>query len=218
MYVGLKMIRDFVKVQPKDLVKDAEKLLDEKQLWMVLVMEGDKLVGYVRKEDIAAAKPSLMTTLEKHELHYLMSKLTVSKVMRKDITTIEPEAEIEKAAQVMFEKNLHGLAVVDRGGKLLGYINRSIMLDVLVEEMGLRQGGQRIVFEVEDRPGVIHEVSGLIKEMGVSIISTGTFFHDSRRMVVIRVATDDASRIAAAMQDRGFKLVTAEDFVQEWLA
>jgi acetoin utilization protein AcuB len=91
------------------------------------------------------------------------------------------------------------------------------MLDVLVEEMGLRQGGSRIVFEVEDRAGVIHEVSGIIKEFGVSIISTGTFFHDGRRMVVIRLATDDPSRIAVAIGERGYRLVTAEDFVMEWL-
>jgi acetoin utilization protein AcuB len=113
---------------------------------------------------------------------------------------------------------LAGLAVVDDDtGKLLGYINRSVMLEVLVEEMGLLAGGKRIVFEVADRPGVIHEVSGIIAQKGVSIISTGTFFHENRRMVVIRVATEDESPIAAALQERGYKLVTAADFVGEWL-
>jgi acetoin utilization protein AcuB len=51
----------------------------------------------------------------------------------------------------------------------------------------------------------------------VCIISTGTFFHDGRRMVVIRLATDDPSRIAVAIGERGYRLVTAEDFVMEWL-
>ncbi len=218
MYVGLKMLRHFATVTPKTLVKDAGKLLDEEKLWMLLAMDGERLVGYVRKEDITAALPSIMTTLEKHELNYLLSKLTIDKILRKDIVTVGPEMEIEAAAKLMYDKNLAGLAVVDSRGKLVGYINRSVMLEVLVEEMGLNQGGSRIVFEVEDRPGVILEVSGIIAKRGVSIISTATFFHGKRRMVVLRVATDDASQIAADLQDAGYNLVTAWDFVEEWLS
>jgi len=218
MYVGLKMLRHFATVTPKTLVKDAGKLLDEEKLWMLLAMDGERLVGYVRKEDITAALPSIMTTLEKHELNYLLSKLTIDKILRKDIVTVGPEMEIEAAAKLMYDKNLAGLAVVDSRGKLVGYINRSVMLEVLVEVMGLNQGGSRIVFEVEDRPGVILEVSGIIAKRGVSIISTATFFHGKRRMVVLRVATDDASQIAADLQDAGYNLVTAWDFVEEWLS
>lgn len=218
MYVGLKMLKKFVTATPKTLVKDARRLLEEQRLWMLLVMDGDRLVGYVKLEDIMAALPSIMTTLEKHELNYLLSKLTVEKIIRKDITSVSPTMDIESAAKIMHDKNLAGLAVVDDDtGKLLGYINRSVMLEVLVEEMGLLAGGKRIVFEVADRPGVIHEVSGIIAQKGVSIISTGTFFHENRRMVVIRVATEDESPIAAALQERGYKLVTAADFVGEWL-
>jgi acetoin utilization protein AcuB len=158
----------------------------------------------------------MITSLEKHELNYLLSKLTIEKIIREDITSVSPETEIEGAAALMYEKNLAGLAVVGDNDKLIGYINRSVMLQVLVEEMGFLQGGSRIVFEVEDRPGVIAEVSGLITKMEYSIISTGTFFHDSRRMVVFRVDTDDPSRIAAALQDLGYKLVGAEDFMHEW--
>jgi acetoin utilization protein AcuB len=99
----------------------------------------------------------------------------------------------------------------------VGYINRTVMLDVLVEELGLRLGGSRIVFEVADRTGVLHEVSGLIASKGVSIISTATFFHNDRRMVVIRVALDDPSSIAASLQELGYRPVTAEDFVEEWV-
>ncbi len=218
MYVGLKMLKKFATATPKTLVKDAKKVLEDEKLWMLLVMDGERLVGYVRQEDIMAALPSIMTTLEKHELNYLMSKLTVEKIIRKDITAVSPTMDIESAAKLMHDRNLAGLAVVDdNSGKLLGYINRTVMLEVLVEEMGLLQGGQRIVFEVEERKGVIHEVSGIIASFGVSIVSTGTFFHDSRRMVVLRVATDDASPIAAALQDKGYQLVTAADFVKEWL-
>lgn len=215
MYVGLKMLKDFQPVTPKTSVAEARKLLEKQHLWMLLVVDGEKLVGYVRGEDVMAALPSVMTTLDKHEALYLISKLTIDKIMRKDIIVVPPSMEIEAAAEIMHAKNVAGLAVVDARGKLVGYINRTVMLDVLVEEMGLRQGGARIVFEVEDRPGVLREVTGLIADKGVSIISTATFFHGGRRMVVIRLAVDDASGVEAALRERGYKLQTYADFAGE---
>ncbi|MBU1001014.1 MAG: CBS and ACT domain-containing protein [Proteobacteria bacterium] len=216
MYVGLKMLTDFVTITPETLVSDADKLMEKEQLWMLLVKQGDKLAGYVRKEDVRKAMPSDATTLERHELNYLLSKLKIDKIMRTDLTTVSPETEIEEAAELMYRKNLAGLAVVDVKNNLLGFINRNVMLDVLVEEMGLRQGGSRIVFEVEDRTGVIYEVSGIIKAMGVSIISTGTFFHNGTRIVVFRVQADDPTPIAKAISDRGYKLVGPDTFKENW--
>ncbi|BBD07428.1 CBS domain-containing protein [Desulfovibrio ferrophilus] len=216
MYVGLKMLTDFVTITSETLVSDADRIMENEQLWMLLVKDGDKLAGYVRKEDVRKALPSDATTLERHELNYLLSKLKIGKIMHTDLTTVSPETEIEEAAEIMFTKNIAGLAVVDVKNNLLGFINRNVMLDVLVEEMGLRQGGSRIVFEVEDRTGVIHEVSGIIMEMGISIISTGTFFHNGTRIVVFRVQADDPTPIAKELSDRGYKLVGPDTFKENW--
>jgi len=218
MYVGLKMLKrgSFPTGTKEMLVSEAEKIMLENRLWMLLVVEGDKLVGYVRKEDVKAALPSLATSLSKHELNYLLSKLRLEKILRKDTPFVLPETEIEEAAQKMHADDLAGMAVVDKDNKLLGYISRSVMLEVLVEEMGLPQGGSRIVFEVVDRPGVIHEVSGIIKAMGISIIATGTFYHEDRRMVVFRVQTEDPGPIIKALTDVGYSMVGPDDFAAEW--
>jgi acetoin utilization protein AcuB len=216
MYVGLKMLRNFVTVTPRTSVQEAQKLLEQSRLGMLLVVDDGKLLGYVRPEDLSASLPSIMTSLDKHEVKYLMTRLTVDKIIRKDITTIGPETEIESAADMMFASNLAGLAVVDQAGELIGYINRSVMLDVLIEEMGHRQGGVRITFEAQDRTGVLHEASGIIAGMGISIISTATFFHEGKRIVVIRVATDNAAPIAAALEARGYKVMGPADFKHEW--
>lgn len=216
MFVGLKMLKNFISMPPDALAEDAQRVMDEQQLWMLFVVRDGKLAGYVRPEDINAAMPSLMTGLDKHEINYLLSKLTVGRIMRKDIVTVTPETEIEAAAMLMHAKNLAGLAVVNADGDLIGYINRTIMLEVLAEEMGYGQGGSRIVFEVVDRPGVLKEVAGIIDALGYSIISTGTFTHADRRMVVIRVDTPNPSSIAAALQKAGYDVVGPEDFKHEW--
>ncbi len=220
MYVGLKMLKvdEVATLTPKTLVVEAEKLMVAHRLWMMLVTDGGKLVGYVRKEDVLEALPSRATTLSRHELNYVLSKLMVEKIMRTDVPSMPPDTEIEACAHFMQVEDLAGVAVVGANKKLLGYINRSVMLDVLVEEMGLHQGGSRIVFEVVDRPGVINEVSGIIKEMGISIIATGTFYHDNRRMVVFRVQTADPSPIEEKLKTVGYTMVSAADFAAEWNA
>lgn len=216
MYVGLKMLKDFVTVTPDTLVKEADKILEDNQLWMLLVKDGEDLVGYVTKEDVRAALPSIINSLDKHELSYLLSKITVREVVRKNITMIPPETEIEAAADLMFEMNLSGLAVVDKNKKLIGYINRNKMLELLVEEMGLKQGGSRIVVDVEERTGVLYEVAGIISNMKYNIISTGLFHHNNRRMIVVRVDTADPSPIISALRERKYLVVGPEDFMAEW--
>ena len=219
MYVGLKMLKrhQFKTLSPDSPVADAEKLMLDRRLWMMLVVDDQgKLIGYVNKEDVKEALPSRATTLSKHELNYLLSKLTVDKVMRTDVPIIAPEAEIEEAAHRLCRENHAGLAVVDAKNTLIGFINRSVMLEVLVEEMGLDQGGSRIVLEVEDRTGVLHEVSGIIKEMGMSIVSTGTFFHNNRRIVVVRVQTPDPAPVAKALAAVGYTICGPQTFEAEW--
>lgn len=216
MYVGLKMLRDVPTLSPDDLVIDADKLMEDRRQWMLLVAEKGKLLGYIRKEDVRAAMPSPMTTLSKHELNYLLTKLTLKPLIRTDFFTVRPETEIEVAADLMDKHDLAGLAVVDEKNHVLGYINRTVMLEVLVEEMGLPQGGSRIAFEVEDRTGVLAEVSAIIAQMKLSIVSTATFFHNGRRMVVIRVKTDDSKPVEKALEERGYRMVGPKDFEAEW--
>ncbi|MCA1742576.1 MAG: CBS domain-containing protein [Desulfonatronovibrio sp.] len=216
MFVGLKMSRKFPTITAETLMLDADRVLTENKMWMLMVVEDGKFIGAVQKEDVRSSLPSPATTLSKHELNYLLNKMTVKKIIKKDIPYVMPEAEIEAAAKIMFDYNLAGLPVLNPKGGLVGFINRDILLEVLVEEMGLEQGGSRIVFEIEDRKGVIAEVSGLIFKMGISIISTATFFHNKSRMVVFRVQTEDQGPIVKELVNLGYKVVGPEDFRAEW--
>ena len=216
MFVGLKMLKGFHPVTPQTPLSEAKKILEKEEYWMLLVTEGEKLVGYVRHEDLSAALPSMLTTLERHEALYLISKLTVDMVMRKDITTVPPDMEIEQAAQIMHDKNLAGLAVLSEKGRLIGYITRTVMLEVLVEEMGLALGGSRLVFEVQDKPGVIREVAEVIDSKAGSILSASTFSHKNRRMLVIRIDAKDDSAVRQGLEEKGYTMESAKDFSPEW--
>lgn len=216
MYVGLAMDKHVPTITSDTLIVKADRMMEENRLWILLVVEGGKLKGYVAKEDIRAALPSGATTFSKHELNYLLSRMTVKELVRGGMPTVTPETEIEVAAKIMHDKDLAGLAVIDKGGRLKGYISRGSMLAVLVEEMGLELGGHRIAIEAEDRKGLMAEISRLFFDMGVNILSTSTFFRGNQRMLVFRVRTDDAQNLQRVLTDKGYRIAGPERFEQEW--
>jgi acetoin utilization protein AcuB len=204
-------------ITPDTLIIKADRMMEENRLWILLVVEDGKLKGYVAKEDIRAALPSGATTFSKHELSYLLSRQTVKELVRREMPTVTPETEIEVAARIMHDRDLAGLAVVDAKNMLKGYISRSSMLNVLVEEMGLDLGGSRISVEVEDRKGVMADLSRLLFDLGVNILSASTFFRGSRRLIVFRVLTDDLDAVVKVLGDKGYPIVGPEYFSNEWV-
>lgn len=217
MYVGLKMITDVISVTKDTLIAEANELMEKNRLWMLPVVKNEKLIGYVTKEDVRAALPSPATTLSKYELPEVMSHVTVADFVRtQNIITVKPETEIEEAAELMAKNDLSGLAVVTDTGKLVGHINRSVMLDVLVEEMGLHRGGSRFAIEFEDRPGVMADVSGLISMMGLNFVSAASFYHNDECILVFRVQTADLSPILEELEVRGYTIVGPEKFADQW--
>ncbi|MGX9366211.1 CBS and ACT domain-containing protein [Desulfoplanes sp. PS50] len=216
MFVGLKMLKKIPTIGPDTLVVDADKIMEQNRLWMLMVLTDGKLTGYVTKEDIRAALPSPATTLSRHELNYLLGEMTVKEVVKKNPPSVTPETDIERAAQIMDEHNLAGLAVVGTNQQFLGYISRSVMLEVLVEEMGLTQPGSRICIEVEDKSGVMANVTRILTELGVNIIATATFYHAGARMLVFRIGVEDPGQVVQTLTDNGYNVVRPEDMAKEW--
>ena len=78
-----------------------------------LVKKG-KLVGIVTDRDLKEASASDATTLEIHELLYLLSKIKVIEIMTKTPITMPPDYTIEEAAQILLEKR--DLRIKDQNG------------------------------------------------------------------------------------------------------
>lgn len=216
MYVGLAMHKHVPTITSDTLIIKADRIMEEHRLWILLVVERGVLKGFVAKEDVRSALPSGAVTFSKHELNYLLSKMTVKKLIRENMPTVAPETEIEVAAQIMHEQDLAGLAVVDSQGRLKGYISRGSMLAVLVEEMGLALGGHRLAIEALDRKGLMAELCRLFFDMGVNILSTSTFFRGNLRLVVFRIAAEDIALVVREIQARGYTIAGPETFAREW--
>ena len=156
-------------------IAEASNLMKQEKVHRLPVLDRDKkLVGIITEKDILYATPSPASTLSIHEMAYLLSKLTVKKLMSKNVVTITKDTTVEEAARMMVDQDLSSLPVLD-GDRLIGIVSKSDMFKILLELFGARHYGVRVSFIVDDKPGTIAKISQALSEAGMDIIAFGTF-------------------------------------------
>lgn len=211
MHVGLIMRKDLVTVPPDTSLVKARDLIKEKMIEHLLVVDkGGKLVGIVSDRDLKQAWASPATTLSAHELNYLLKQLTVESIMIKKIITVTPGTTIERAGLIMQENRISALPVM-ANDKLVGIITTTDVMGVLLHAIGIDGESKRFVVLVEDRIGMIAEVSRLLKEQHINIRSLVTWPEKKCPGVyhfVIRVGAANGEKAIATLTKAGFKVLT----------
>ena len=197
MLVGNWMTKDVISVDVNDSMQDAAKLIRKHKIKRLPVMENGKLVGIVTDRDIKRASASDVTTLEIHELLFLISEIKISDIMTKNPITIPSDYTIDEAAQILLEHKLSGAPVVDDKGQIVGIITQTDIFRVLVLFTGVKKAGIQFAFQLEDRPGSIKEVSDIMRNYGCLLVSilSGQDVQAGYRRVYIRVRDCDKERL-----------------------
>ena len=175
MIIERRMTRNPVTATPDMSIPEASALMKQEKVHRLPVLDKEKrLVGIITEKDILYATPSPASSLSIHEMAYLLSKLTVKKLMSKNVVTINKDTTVEEAARMMVDQDLSSLPVLE-GDKLIGIVTKSDMFKILLELFGARHFGVRVSFIVEDKPGTIAKISQALSEQGIDIITFGTF-------------------------------------------
>ena len=197
MLVGNWMSKDVISVDVNDSMQDAARLIRKHKIKRLPVMENGKLVGIITDRDLKRASASDVTTLEIHELLFLISEIKISDIMTKDPITIPLDYTIDEAAQILLEHKLSGAPVVDDDGQVAGIITQTDIFRVLVLFTGVKKAGIQFAFQLEDRPGSIKEVSDIMRNYGCLLVSilSGQDVQAGYRRVYIRVRDCDPERL-----------------------
>ena len=166
------MTTDVITATPETSMLKVSKMMKEYDIRRVPVVDAqNKVVGIVSDRDVKDASPSKATTLDMHELYYLLSEIKVRDIMTPDPVTVEVRDTVERVALLMEERAIGGLPVVDDEGSLVGIITDHDIFKVLVQITGVRHGGVQVALAVEDLPGVMRPIFDLLREYDASLIS-----------------------------------------------
>lgn len=193
-----------VTVSPKTTLPQAMRLAAERRVRHLPVVEDGELVGIVSDRDLKQSMASPATSLEVHELNYLLNRLAVAEIMTKAVITIGPRSPVEEAARLMLQEKISALPVID-GGQLVGIITETDVLDLLVRALGAGTPSTRLDVLLDERPADLVAVVDAIERAGVPIASLVTLESRSGlREAVVRVATVNPGPAIVALEARGF--------------
>lgn len=202
-------------IHPDDFLIDVRKSMLEQNIRHLPVVDDGKLVGIVSLNTIRDAAPSKATDLSIHEIHYLLSKMRIRDVMKKDVITCGPDDHVEDVAKMMQEKRIGAVPVVEKG-RLLGVLTNDDMFRILMRILGMDTPGNRITMEMERGRGeLLVDIVKTVKTRGKFIKSLLSVEspHPGRQTVILHLDESDMTEVVEALKSQGFD-IQAVDVVE----
>ena len=128
MTIEKAMSSTVVTIDADDTLLHATRMMKDNRIKHLPVVDrSGALVGIVTDRDLKKASASDATTLEVHELLYLLDKVTIQSIMSKNVVTVDKGTPLKQAALLMVDKGIGCLPVMD-GKQLVGIATRTDVL------------------------------------------------------------------------------------------
>jgi CBS domain-containing protein len=107
---------DLWSIGPKASVYDALRMMSDKDIGALVILEGNEMVGIMSERDYAR-KVVLLGKTSRETL--------VEEIMSRHVFTIHPDQTVEEAMELMYSKHIRHLPVVEDGNgeRVLGMIS-----------------------------------------------------------------------------------------------
>ena len=163
-------------IEAKDSMEKAIKVMKQNDVHMLPVVREGRLVGVLTDRDLKRASASEATTLEVHELFYLLSRIKVADIMSAPAITVPPDFTVEETAALLLRHRISGVPVVTADGRIVGTITQGEINQLIVSLTGLGERGIQFALLLEDRPGSIRAVADVIRNHGGRLLSILTSY------------------------------------------
>lgn len=197
------MQRPVIMVTPRTTLPEALRLSRMRGVRHLPVLEEGKLVGIISDRDLKRAMASPANALERHELTYLLEKVSVAEIMTRSVITVVPELPVEEAARLMVKEKISALPVTAEG-RLVGIVTETDVLDLFVRAMGAGEPSSRLDVVVPQGGASLADAVHAIEDTETSISSIVTLpGRTGRREVVVRVRTINPGPAIKRLEARG---------------
>jgi acetoin utilization protein AcuB len=195
-----------ITITPKTSLPEALRLVQHRGIRHLPVVEDDTLVGIVSDRDLKRAMASPATSLETHELRYLLDALTVDEIMTRAVITVGPGFPIEEAARLIVKEKVGALPVTEQG-RLVGIVTETDVLELFVKGMGAGEPSSRIDVQLPDGHRTLADLVHAVEEAPAEISSIMTLADRSgRKDVIIRVRSIDPRPVVTRLVARGYSV------------
>jgi len=195
------MVPDPITITEKASISEAIELMKTNSIRHLPVVSGrNSLKGFVTLADL---RQGLIPSM--------VAGVSLADLMIKDPITIDPDADIEIAAQLIYKHKISGIPVV-KNDKLVGIITESDILRTFIDMMGLLTASSRIDVVIGDKPDSLKKALQVINDTGGDIINVGqTAQQTSQRIYYFRLSACKTDTIKSALEKEGFEVLHAMD-------
>lgn len=196
------MIPDPITIHEKASIAEAIELMKLNSIrHLPVVGKNNTLKGFVTLADL---KQGLIPSM--------LGGVSLSDLMIKKPVTVDPDEDVEIAAQKIYKNKIGGMPVV-RGNKLVGIITVTDILGAFINMMGILTASSRIDVVVGREPSSIKKALHIIHDKGGDIISVGMTANQkgSKRTYYFRLSPCRTAGIKKALEKEGFKVESAMD-------
>ena len=206
------MTSNVITISSDTLMVEAGKMMEFHKIERLPVVDRGKLVGTVTRRTLDKSGPSAATSLARWELNYLLSKITVKEIMKREVVTVTPDSTVESAIATAQSNKVGSLPVVE-DGKVVGIVTTNdIFYKILNPLMGINEVGTRIAVHGASTPDEIHRVMECIGRSGVGVKAVLTVRPSGaeKNDLIIHLDTEDAGRVLELIKSLGFVAETRQ--------
>lgn len=199
------MKTDVFTLSSDQTVQDVMDLFKEKRIRHAPIVDDGKVVGIVTDRDLKDAVPSRFTVAPKGEPY----KKKVAEIMTPNPVTTHPLDFVEEVAMIFYEYKIGCIPVVSND-ELVGFLTETDLLYTFIELTGAHQPGSQIEVRVENRSGILYEVSKVFHEQNVNVLSVLVYpdrENNSNKILVFRVQTMNPLAIISDLKKEGFDVL-----------
>lgn len=148
----------------------AVKLMEQNNIRALPVIRDEALVGLLTDKELKRAQASDATTLDIHELHYLLDKIIVAEIMISDPVTLAIDATLSEAADLFWERKLEAAPVTDKE-QLVGILTQSDLDRAILKLTSFGRRGVQFGIRVSDTPNAIMDLVNIVRNVRARLAS-----------------------------------------------
>lgn len=209
MYIKDYMTTELITINRSTSIAKASELMDAHDINRLPVIEDGQFVGLITRDIVIQNSPSDATSLDRHELNYLLEKATAEDIMHRNVVVKHPDTLLDEAAATMSNKNIGAIVVVDDDKQVVGIITDKDIFKAFIDISGYYSKGTSLVIELtEDRAGVIQEIGNALVKTGHNLTQMMVYHLEGKIRIVLHVEADVVSELSQELINQGYDVQT----------